>query len=303
MGQKRIGVVGSLNMDMSLIADRIPGKGETLMGRSIHYAPGGKGANQAYAAARFGADVVMFGCVGNDENGKKLIDNLSAAGVNTEYIQSVADVPTGMAVITIGEDDNTIIVIPGANACADRSYIDRVWEVLSTVDMVLIQQEIPEETVNYVIDLCYEQHIAVVLNPAPARALRPEVIEKTAYLTPNEHEAELIFGEDCPLEQILNRYPDKLIVTMGEKGAAACTGDGNIIKVPAGKVAVKDTTGAGDTFNGILTAALIEGYPLEKALQYGNAGAGLSTTKMGAQGGMPSREEVEELLSEMGMGR
>lgn len=298
MGYKRIGVVGSLNMDMSLTADRIPGKGETLMGKAIYYAPGGKGANQAYAAARFGADVVMFGCVGNDENGKKLIDNLKTVGVNTTHIQMIEDVPTGMAVITIGDDDNTIIVIPGANACVDKSYIDQVWKELSTVDMVLIQQEIPEETVNYVISLCHEKQIEVILNPAPARMLRSEVIEKVDYLTPNEHEVEMIFGTKYPLEQILNQYPGKLIVTLGEKGAAVCTENGNIVIVPPGKVTVKDTTGAGDTFNGILTAMLAEGHSLEKALRYSNAGAGLSTMKMGAQGGMPSRQEIEKYLSE-----
>lgn len=298
MVHKRIGVVGSLNMDMSLTADRIPEKGETLMGKAIHYASGGKGANQAYAAARFGADVVMFGCVGRDENGKKLIDNLKTVGVNTEYIQMIEDVPTGMAVITIGDDDNTIIVIPGANACVDKSYIDQVWSELSTVDMVLIQQEIPEETVNYVINLCYEKHIEVVLNPAPARTLCSEVIDKVDYLTPNEHEVEIIFGTEYPLEKILNQYPGKLIVTLGEKGAAVCIEKGNIVIVPAGKVKVKDTTGAGDTFNGILAAMLVERCSLENALRYSNAGAGLSTMKMGAQGGMPSRKEVEKYLSE-----
>lgn len=297
MIQKRIGVVGSLNMDMSLMAERIPGKGETLMGKEISYAPGGKGANQAYAAARFGAGVMMFGCVGDDENGRTLKQNLDRAGVDTTQIQTVESAPTGLAVITIGEDDNTIIVIPGANAFTDKAYIDNIWSELSAMEVVLIQQEIPEETVAYVVGLCHDHHIKVVLNPAPARKLSPEILEKADFLTPNEHEAELIFGAEQTLETLLDQYPGKLIVTMGEKGAAVSGGAGNLITVPAGKVQVKDTTGAGDTFNGILAAMIAEGCPLEKALYYSNAGAGLSTEKMGAQGGMPSRDEIEEYLS------
>lgn len=293
----KIGVVGSLNMDMSLIADRIPGKGETLMGRELHYAPGGKGANQAYAAARFGADVVMFGCVGDDENGEKLLCNLREAGVDTAHIERVKEVPTGLAVITIGNHDNTIIVLPGANACVDKPYIDRIWNELSAVDVVLLQQEIPEETVTYVIERCHEAQIKIVLNPAPAGALHPAVIDQVDYLTPNEHEAGILFGGNQSLEKLLGQYPEKLIVTLGEKGAAVCRKDGKLITVPAGKVAVKDTTGAGDTFNGILTAMLAEGEPLERALHYSNAGAGLSTTQMGAQGGMPTRQEIEEYLN------
>lgn len=293
---RKIGVVGSINVDMTLLAGRIPGRGETILGSSVTYAAGGKGANQAFAAARFGADTVMFGCVGDDQNGTKMIENLESAGVNVQYIEKTEGTPTGLAVITVGDEDNTIVVIPGANSCVDCSYIDRVWPAISEMDVVLIQQEIPEETVDHLVKLCSEKGITTVLNPAPARAVRRETLEKADYLTPNEHETKILFpGED--LEALLKRYPEKLVVTLGEKGAAAAYKSGELLRVPAGKVTVCDTTGAGDTFNGILAALIAQEWPLEKAMRYANTGAGLSTEKMGAQSGMPSRKEIEDYLT------
>lgn len=291
----KIGVVGSINADMTLTAERIPGRGETLMGSSVMYSAGGKGANQAYAAARFGADAAMFGCVGDDANGRAMVENLKSAGVDVQYIETVKDVPTGLAVITVGDGDNTIIVIPGANDCVTCEYIDRIWPALSEMDAVLIQQEIPAETVDYVIGLCHGKGITTVLNPAPAREIRRETLEAADYLTPNEHETGLIFpGEK--MEYLLGKYPHKLVVTLGEKGAAASGLSGEILRVPAGKVTVCDTTGAGDTFNGILTALIAEEWPLEKAMLYANTGAGLSTERMGAQSGMPTLREIEACL-------
>lgn len=299
----KIGVVGSLNMDMSLTTERIPLKGETLMGGELRYAPGGKGANQAYAIAKFGTAVTMFGCVGDDANGVSVIENLKQAGVCTDPVSIVKGCPTGLAIITIGAGDNTIVVIPGANDQVSQDYIERVKQELLRMDMVLLQQEIPEETVEYVIELCHEHHIQVVLNPAPARVLPLSLIEKVDYLTPNEHEVSLIFEEVEELSQVLRRYPEKLIVTQGEKGAIVCKKDGTLLRIPARAAQVRDTTGAGDTFNGILTAMIAEGSSLEMALSYSNTGAGLSTEQFGAQGGMPDRKTVEAcLLSSKGEG-
>lgn len=292
----KVAVVGSLNMDMCIEAERIPLKGETLMGSKIQYLPGGKGANQAYAAARFGAQTGMFGCVGRDENGAAMIKKLSDAGVNTEYIKVLEGVTTGLAVITLGDHDNTIVVVPGANAMADRAYIDSIKKELLTYDMVLLQHEIPIDTVHYVIDLCKEAGIPVVLNPAPAQTVPLEVIERVDYITPNEHEVTLIFEDRQPLEHYLKKYPEKLIVTLGEKGAAAGRKDGTVMEIPVRPARVADTTGAGDTFNGILTAMLARGSSLEEALRYSNTGASLSTEKFGAQGGMPTEEEIEKEL-------
>lgn len=292
----KIGVVGSINRDMTLLSPRIPRPGETLLGDSVAYAPGGKGANQAFAAARFGACTAMFGCVGDDESGKMMVENLKSVGVDTGHIAEVKGESTGLAVITVGENDNTIIVIPGANYCVDRNYIDCIWSALSEMDMVLIQQEIPADTVDYLVALCHEAGIKTMLNPAPARAVSQETLEKADYLTPNEHELEWMYpGEE--METLLEKYPEKLIVTLGKRGAAAAEKTGHILSVPAGKVSVQDTTGAGDTFNAILACALADGMELKQALLYANTGAGISTEKMGAQSGMPSREQVEERLN------
>ena len=143
----KLAVVGSINMDMTVTAERIPKKGETLHGYNIHYIPGGKGANQAVAMAKLGADVEMFGCIGDDENGQKLLANLREVGVKTEHIKTVKGVPTGIAMITVAENDNTIVVVPGANGAVDRTYIDEVKPELEKFDMVVLQHEIDRKSV------------------------------------------------------------------------------------------------------------------------------------------------------------
>ena len=192
----KISVVGSINMDQTVTAERIPLKGETLQGDTLSYIPGGKGANQAVAMARLGADIEMFGCVGDDSNGQALIDNLAKNGVKTGNIKKLAGVPTGLAIITVGENDNTIIVVAGANSKVDCEYIDSIKGELLKSDYVVMQHEIPAETVEYVVNICYENGIKVVLNPAPAREVKKEVLDKITWLTPNEHEAKILFGAD-----------------------------------------------------------------------------------------------------------
>ena len=153
----KLAVVGSINVDMTVTAERIPLKGETLMGDSINYIPGGKGANQAVAMAKLGAEVEMFGCVGDDSHGQKMIDNLKQVGVKTDHIKVLENVPTGIAMITVGDKDNTIIVIPGANGKVDKAYVDGIKDTLSTYDMVVLQHEIPLETVHYIVEFCAEK--------------------------------------------------------------------------------------------------------------------------------------------------
>lgn len=292
----KLAVIGSINMDMTVTAERIPLKGETLKGDSIHYIPGGKGANQAVAMAKLGADVEMFGCVGNDSNGEKLLENLKRAGVKTEHIQVLDKVATGIAMITVGENDNTIIVVPGANGKVDKAYVDGIKETLEHYDMVVLQHEIPLETMHYIIEFCHEKNIPVVLNPAPAAQVPMEVIEKVDYVTPNEHEAVLIFGDGCSTEELLKQYPEKLVITQGSKGVCTCLKDGSILNVPARPAKVADTTGAGDTLNGAFCVQIAKGAEMEKALRYANVAASLSTEKFGAQSGMPTAEEVEREL-------
>ena len=268
----KLAVVGSINMDMTVTAERIPLKGETVRGDSLHYIPGAK--------------VEMFGCVGDDANGTRLLENFKKVGVETGHIKVLEGVPTGIAMITVGENDNTIIVVPGANGKVDRDYIDRIKEELKTFDMVVLQQEIPLDTVYYVVDFCYDNQIPVVLNPAPASNVPLEVIEKVTYVTPNEHEAVLIFGEEYSTEDLLREYPEKLIITQGSRGVITCLKNGEILSVPARKANVADTTGAGDTLNGAFALQRAKGADMETALRYANVAASLSTEKFGAQSGM-----------------
>lgn len=292
----KIAVVGSINMDMTVTAERIPLKGETLMGDSISYIPGGKGANQAVAMAKLGAEVEMFGCVGDDSTGQKMIDNLQSVGVKTEHIKKLDGVPTGIAMITVGENDNTIIVVAGANGKVDTAYVDSIKEDLKQYDMVVLQHEIPLDTVKYVIDYCADNQIPVVLNPAPAAEVPMETIEKVTYLTPNEHEAVLIFGDDTGTEELLKKYPEKLVITQGSRGVSTCLKTGEVLNVPARPAKVADTTGAGDTLNGAFAVQIAGGADMKSALTYANTAASLSTEKFGAQSGMPTAQEVEREL-------
>lgn len=292
----RLAVVGSINMDMTVTAERIPLKGETLMGESISYIPGGKGANQAVAMAKLGAEVEMFGCVGDDDNGQKLLENLRQNNVKTEHIRVLEGVPTGIAMITVGDNDNTIIVVAGANGKVDRAYADSIKKELDGYDMVVFQHEIPLDTVHYLIEYCSEKHIPAVLNPAPAAQVPMDIIDKVSYVTPNEHEAVLIFGEDHTTEEILKQYPEKLVITQGSRGVSTCLKSGELLSVPARKANVVDTTGAGDTLNGAFCVQIANGVDMKTALTYANTAASLSTEKFGAQSGMPTAEEVESEL-------
>ncbi len=292
----KIGVVGSINMDMTVKAERIPLKGETLKGWDLQYIPGGKGANQAVAMAMLGAEVEMFGCVGDDAAGESLVKNLRDTGVETGHIKVVPGVPTGLAMITVGENDNTIIVVAGTNDHVDIDYVNEVKDSILECGIVLLQHEIPQETVEYVIALCADSGVKVVLNPGPARPVKQETLEKVTYLTPNEHEAVILFGRDISFEEMMKKYPEKLVITQGSRGVSTCLKSGEVILVPARKSNVVDTTGAGDTLNGAFTVAVTEGKGIADALAFANTAAGLSTEKFGAQGGMPTLEEVRSAM-------
>lgn len=293
---KKIGVVGSINMDMTVKAERIPLKGETLKGWDLKYVPGGKGANQAVAMAKLGAEVEMFGCVGDDAAGASLLKNLQDVGVETKCVKVVDGEPTGLAMITVGDNDNTIIVVAGTNDRVDIGYVNEVKDSLLECEIVLLQHEIPQETVEYVIALCADNGVKVVLNPGPARPVKQELLEKVTYLTPNEHEAVILFGRDLSFEEMMKKYPEKLVITQGSRGVSTCLKSGEVILVPARKANVVDTTGAGDTLNGAFTVAVTEGRDISDALAFANTAAGLSTEKFGAQGGMPTYEEVMDAM-------
>ncbi|MFP7734866.1 ribokinase [Priestia aryabhattai] len=290
----KVTVIGSSSMDLVVTSNIRPGAGETVLGESFKTVPGGKGANQAVAAARLGADVSMIGCVGEDHYGKAIVDNFKSNGVSIENMKPVTGSDSGTAHIILAEGDNSIVVVKGANDYITPDYVEKAKEKIKEADIVLIQQEIPEETVEYVAQLCKELNVPLLLNPAPARPLKAEVIEQVSYITPNEHEAALLF-EGKEKVEMLKQYPNKLFITEGKQGVRYFNGEKEVL-VPSYQVEAVDTTGAGDTFNAALAVALAEGMGFEKGIQFANRAASLSVTKFGAQGGMPTRKEVEESL-------
>ncbi|MFK0524476.1 ribokinase [Paenibacillus illinoisensis] len=291
----KICVIGSSSMDLVVTSSRRPGAGETVLGESFKTVPGGKGANQAVAAARLGGEVTMIGRVGDDTFGQDILNNFKANAVNTQNVKPVTHSESGTAHIILAEGDNSIVFVEAANREVTPAYVDQAAEVILNADIVLIQQEIPEETVVRVSSLCAEYGTPLLLNPAPARTVPQEVIDNAAYITPNEHEAEILFQGMSPAEA-LRKYPNKLFITEGSKGVRYFDGAEEIL-VPTYKVEAVDTTGAGDTFNAAFAVALAEGKPLQESIRFANRAASLSVTKFGAQGGMPTRDEVEESLS------
>jgi len=287
-------VIGSAAIDLVVTALARPKKGETIIGESFKSVPGGKGANQAVAAARLGADVALLGCVGSDGFGKEILANLVANGVATKMMLETSEIESGTAHITLAEQDNSIIVVKGANDFVTPQLLKTHSEAIAAADIVLVQQEIPEETVDDVVEMCYQFDVPVMLNPAPARKIRAATLEKATYLTPNEHEANVLFGVD-DYRLVLANYPNKVFVTEGEAGVRYHDGEKEVV-VPTYEVEVIDTTGAGDTFNAAFAVAIAEGNSLKKSLQFANRAASLSVEKFGAQGGMPLRDEVESQL-------
>ncbi|AOZ91049.1 ribokinase [Paenibacillus crassostreae] len=290
----KICVIGSCSMDLVVSSSKRPTAGETVLGDKFTTVPGGKGANQAVAAARLGAEVTMIGCVGDDFYGKAIMDNFQLNHVLIDNVEPVTGVESGTAHIILAEGDNSIIVVKGANDHVTPAFVELALEAIRKSDMVLIQQEIPEETVSYVSDICHQFKIPMMLNPAPARPISESVIENATYLTPNEHECSVLFSGMSPSEA-LRKYPNKLFITEGSQGVRYYDGIQEVV-VPAYKVNAIDTTGAGDTFNAAFAVGLAEGKSLQDSVRFGNRAASLSVTKFGAQGGMPIRAEVEGSL-------
>lgn len=287
---KKIMVIGSISTDFNVQTDRRPKVGETVKGQSFSTSFGGKGANQAVAAARLGANVHMVGTVGSDEFGHLLIDNLVANGISTTLVEQVNNVESGSAHIILADNDNSIIYIPGANNEFKEERLDKLKDEMKTAEYVIIQNEIPMPIISGLIEICDELSVKIIYNPAPAEEMDLDLIDKVTYFTPNENEFSLLFPE-LTLEEGLKTYPNKLIITLGDEGVAYSNGE-EIIQIPSYKVKVKDTTGAGDTFNGALAYALSVDADLKTSIQFANLVAAISIQKDGAQGGMPTLEEV-----------
>jgi ribokinase len=288
-----ITVIGSINMDLVVDTTIFPKQGETVLGNLFTTVPGGKGANQAVAVARLGGNLHMVGAVGQDSFGKELTNNLKAEGIDTQFVYATDKAATGIANILLYEQDNRIIVVPGANALITPKEIDAAKTLIEKSEMVIMQLEIPAETVQYALQVCKDLNVPVLLNPAPAESFNTSWMELVDYLTPNETECADIFSEN--VESALEKYPNKLIVTLGSNGARYFDGKEHIF-IEGYKTKAVDTTGAGDTFNGALAYAVTNGQSLKEAVHFANIAASLSVEKFGAQGGMPTLQMVENRL-------
>ena len=294
----RIVVVGSINMDLVTLAPRFPGPGETLLGSRFLTAHGGKGANQAVAAARLGAEVAMVGALGCDAFGDQLHAGLAREGIALDHVVRLADEGSGSASITVAAGENQIIVVPAANARVSPAQVEAARDAIARADAVLVQLEIPLDAVEATLRLARRENVPVILNPAPAQKLPAEWLKLASYLTPNQHELATALGEDAHTDfrELMRRAPCPVVLTRGGEGAWYRD---HAHPEPARQsgfaVDAIDTTGAGDTFNGALAVFLHEGLPA--AVRKACAAAALSVTKLGAQGGMPSAHEVVALLA------
>lgn len=301
----KIVVVGSSNTDMILQMDHIPRPGETLLGGEFSMAAGGKGANQAVAAARAGGSVTFLARVGNDMFGQQAIEGFRKDGINVEHVISDPDAPSGVALIFVADDgENSIGVASGANAQLSPADIQRASETIAQADVLVMQLETPLPTVQTAAELAAAHGVRVILNPAPAQPLSDDLLSLVSVLTPNESEAELLTGTEVADEaravlaadQLRSKGVATAIVTLGSQGAMVASDD---FSGPVSAFDVKpvDTTAAGDVFNGALAVALSEGETLELAVKFASAAAALAVTELGAQPSAPGRKEIERLLA------
>jgi len=298
----KIVVVGSSNMDLVVRSPRIPVPGETILGGDFLMVPGGKGANQAVAAAKLGAQVCFVARLGDDLFGRKSLENFRKEGVDTKCVTLTAEAPSGVALITVDEaGNNAIVVAPGANAKLAPEDVYRAEPEIRTAGAVVVQLEVPMTTVQCAAELAREAGVPFILNPAPAQKLCPALLAMAAVLTPNETEAQILTGIEVvddnsarkAAERLLSVGVEAVILTMGSKGFLLAD-DGTMELVPALKVRAVDTTAAGDAFTGGLAVAVAQGQSLRDAALFANRVAALCVTRMGAQPSMPTRKEVED---------
>ncbi|HEX7066057.1 MAG TPA: ribokinase [Bacillales bacterium] len=297
----KVVVVGSINMDLVVSSDQAPVKGETILGTDFQTVPGGKGANQAVAAARLGAEVSMIACLGDDMNGSVLLRQLENEGIDTTFVNTASGETTGVAVINLlSQGDNSIIVVPGANHRLSPAHVEKTEQALREADVCLIQLEIPMETVVTAVKLARRHGAKVILNPAPAQELSSEILASIDFLTPNETEASLLatgsVARAADVKENVNalkkRMPNTVfVVTQGGKGVYFTDGDENE-EYPAQSVEVVDTTAAGDSFNAAMAVKLAEGSSLKEAVAFATKVAAVTVTRFGAQTSLPTREEI-----------
>lgn len=298
----KVVVVGSVNMDIVLRTPRLPAPGETITGRSLAYAPGGKGANQAVAAARLGADVAMVARAGDDAAGASMRENLVANGVNAEHVTVTAGAPQGIAVIIVDDaGQNSIVLAAGSNGLLSAEDVDRAAPIFQGARVCLLQNEVSLEATRRAARCAKAAGALVVWNPAPAPdEVPPGLAESVDVIAPNESEAERLTGLSvrnadearAAAEALRAKGFGAAVVTMGENGAFWC-GPDLAFHTPARRVEVVDTTAAGDTFLGALAVALAEDQRPEAAVEFASAAAAFAVTRLGAQDGMPTRKMLE----------
>ncbi len=305
MGPKIV-VVGSVNMDLIVKLKKLPVVGETVIGGTFKMSPGGKGANQAVAAAKLGAEAYFIGRIGSDDFGKALMENFKRNGVNAEYVIVDRDAHTGVALIMVDQaGKNLIAVASGANSRCSVEDVDKARDLIEKASVVLLQLEIPVEVVQHAAFLARRAGAKVILNPAPARTLPKSLFELVDVIVPNEVEAEVLTGISVKdlnsareAGEKLQRYgTEAVVVTLGERGAFILDKEGYEL-VQGFKVEAVDTTGAGDAFCGALAFALASGKSLKEAVFIANCAGALATTKIGAQEALPTLEDLESFLKE-----
>ncbi|NOU47813.1 MAG: ribokinase [Bacteroidales bacterium] len=298
--EKKIVVVGSCNTDMVIKAERLPIPGETILGGIFLMNPGGKGANQAVAAARLGGDVTLISKTGNDVFGKQSVVLYNSENVNTDFISSDSKLPSGVALITVDSmGENCIVVASGANANLKPADIDKAIKAIESCNIVLMQLEIPLETVEYVAELASAKGKKVILNPAPARALSNALLKHLDLIIPNKSEAEILSGIKVTdietakqaADIIAKKGVDNVVITLGSQGALIREKD-TFQFVAAHKVEAIDTTAAGDTFCGALCVGLSEGKSILEAVKLAVKASAITVTRMGAQSSLPYRSEL-----------
>lgn len=308
----RVAVVGSLVFDCVALADRLPRKGETVLGRGFGTFSGGKGANQAVSAARLGAEVFMIGRVGDDARADYVLTSLKESGVDTRYVRRDPQVGTGACCIHVdAAGDNAIIIVPEANMACSAEDVEAAGDVLASADVLVCQLEVAMAAVVRAVDLAAELGVRVILNPAPASPVPDGLFARAMYLTPNETEAEFFSGVKLPAAaadlsrcdwevaaaaRLLGMGPQRVVITLGQRGAYLAAPDRREL-IPSYPIQAVDTTAAGDAFSGALAVALAEGQDEARAIAFANGAGALAATRAGAQSSLPTRQQLDRFLS------
>ncbi|MBD2104805.1 ribokinase [Leptolyngbya sp. FACHB-261] len=298
----RVVVVGSINMDLVVQAPQLPQRGATVLGSNYQYCPGGKGANQAVAAARLGAQVTLVGQVGQDEAGTQLLAGLKRDNIDISVLSISDQHRSGLALVTVDQQgENTIVVVSGANQGVDQAYVHRAAGTFAGADTVLLQLEIPLSGVVEAAQLAHQAGAQVILNPSPIQALPPELLALVQVLVLNQNESRTLTRRTAPdaaTSALLELGPETIVVTAGAAGAWVATRtQPSPVHVPGFRVEAVDTTGAGDAFTGALAVALAEGEEIRSAVEFANAAGAAATAVLGAYASLPCRADLEQVRS------